>query len=333
MKHRFITVCAVAAVLSAAAAGCTQDTAGQRPPAAEPSARTGQQSGHRDGRPAGEQAEPSARAGQGPGATAAERLRLPYAMEVLTKRCMNRAGFSYWTGARPDPEESRAPGYVGDDTGWAAEHGYGSRIQDRADRARRANPNGNYRAGLSPQRRESYDRALDGGRGAAVLTAEIPTPAGTGRISKRLGGCSAEAEKKLYGDPAAWFRAEKAVTNLQPLYVPRITRDGRFTAALAKWARCMARAGHPYPDPPAARDAVARTAAGLTPDRAFAAERRVAVAEARCARESALGAVAREREAYYRGTLPARYAELIGVHRRLERDAVARAAAITGPRA
>ncbi|MEV0492028.1 hypothetical protein [Streptomyces atratus] len=311
MKRRFIAACAVAAVLSAAVTGCVQNTSGQGPTTAAASTRTGQES------------EP----------TQAERLRISDATEALIKRCMNRAGFSYWTGTRLSLEESRSPGYVNDDVDWAAEHGYGSRIQEKADKARRANPNGTYRAGLSPQRRRAYDKALDGGRDATVLTAEIPTPDGTGKISKRLGGCSAKAEKKLYGDPAAWFRADKAVTNLQPLYVSRITRDKKFTDALTAWARCMAAAGHRYPDPPAAQDAVARQAAGLAPAEAFEAEKRLAVAEARCARTSLLAAVARERETYYRGTLPDRYEELIDTHRRLEHDAYTRAAGITGPRA
>ncbi|MER5894476.1 hypothetical protein [Streptomyces sp. NPDC001876] len=42
---------------------------------------------------------------------------------------MNRAGFSYWTGVRLSLEESRSPGYVNDDVGWASEHGYGSHVQ------------------------------------------------------------------------------------------------------------------------------------------------------------------------------------------------------------
>ncbi|MFC8533970.1 hypothetical protein ACFUJY_08430 [Streptomyces sp. NPDC057249] len=301
MKRGFIAACAVAAALAVAATGCTHDGTSERAP-------------ERD-------------------LTWAERLRISDAAEVLTERCMDRAGFRYWTSARTGLEESRPLDYVNDDVEWAAEHGYGSRIQERTDRAHRANPNGTYRAGLSPRRRDAYDRALDGGRNAALLTAEVPTATGTGRISKRLGGCSAQAEKKLYGDPATWFRVHKTVSNLTSLYVPRITRDEKFTAALADWSRCMDRAGHPYPDPPAAQEAVARRAAELPGDEAFAAEKRVAVAEARCARESALAAVTRERERHYRAALPDRYREQIDVHRRLERQAYARAAAVIGPRA
>lgn len=303
MKRGFIAACAVAAALSAAATGCTRSGSTEQERAAD---------------------------GQEPAYT--EQLRISDATEALTKRCMNRAGFRYWTSLRLSLEESRPLDYVNDDVAWAAAHGYGSRIQEKTDKAHRANPNGTYREGLSPQRREAYDQALDGGRDATVLTAEIPTPDGTAHISKRLGGCSAEAEKKLYGDPAAWFRAAKAVSNLTALYAPRVTRDKEFTAALAAWSRCMGLAGHPYPDPPAAQDAVARQAAGLAPDKAFEGEKRVAVAEARCAHESSLADVTRERERHYRAALPGRYRELIDTYRRLERQAYARASEVTGPR-
>ncbi|MGA5062989.1 hypothetical protein ACPB9E_04275 [Streptomyces exfoliatus] len=255
--------------------------------------------------------------------TQAEQLRISDANEVLIKQCMNRAGFSYWTSPRLSLEKSRASDYVNDDVEWARKHGYGSRIEAAADRYRRTNPNGAYREGLSAERREAYDEALDGGRRARVLTAKLP--GGTTTIRKRLGGCSEEAERKLYGDPDAWFRADKAASNLQPLYVPDILRDERFTTALAGWAACMKRSGFPHPDPTAARDAVARS-------EDFGTETRTAVAEARCARETSLAAVARERQTHYLNALRAEYGDELDAHRRLRYRAYERAAGITGGR-
>ncbi|MEV4428334.1 hypothetical protein ACN9M0_22525 [Streptomyces sp. R-07] len=255
--------------------------------------------------------------------TQAEQLRISDADEVLIEQCMNRAGFSYWTSPRSSLEESREPGYVNDDVEWARKHGYGSRIAAAADRYRRTNPNGAYRTGLSTERRRAYDEALDGGRRARILTAKLP--GGKATVRKRLGGCSEEAERKLYGDPDAWFRADKAVTNLQPLYVPEILRDERFTTALAGWKACMRRAGFAYPDPTAARDAAARA-------RDFASETRTAVSEARCARETSLATVARERQTHYLNALRDTYGEELDTHRRLQRGAYERAAGITGAR-
>ncbi|WP_369146046.1 hypothetical protein [Streptomyces sp. R44] len=290
MKHLLVRAGAVVAVVAAVTAGCS------RPEPAAPPERE---------------------------LTQAEQLRISDADEVLIKRCMNRAGFSYWTSPRLSLEESREPGYVSDDVEWARKHGYGSRIAAAADRYRRTNPNGAYRQGLSAERRTAYDEALDGGRRARILSTKLP--GGTATVRKRLGGCSEEAERKLYGDPDAWFRADKAVTNLQPLYVPRVLRDERFTTALAGWAACMRRAGLAYPDPTAARDAAART-------RDFASETRTAVAEARCARETSLAAVARERQTHYLNALREQYGEELDAHRRLQRGAYERAAGITGAR-
>ncbi|MER5207118.1 hypothetical protein [Streptomyces sp. NPDC002825] len=290
MKHLLVRAGAVVAVVAALTTGCS------RPDPAAPPERE---------------------------LTQAEQLRISDADEVLVERCMNRAGFSYWTSPRLSLEESREPGYVSDDVEWARKHGYGSRIADAAARYRRTNPNGAYRAGLSAERRKAYDEALDGGHRARILTAKLP--GGNATIRKRLGGCSEEAERTLYGDPDAWFQAEKAVTNLQPLYVPEILRDERFTTALAGWAACMKRAGFAYPDPAAARDATARAGD-------FASETRTAVAEARCARETSLAAVARERQTHYLNALRDQYGEELDAHRRMQRGAYERAAGITGAR-
>lgn len=285
-----VAVTAVAAVAVAVAAGCSTPAAAPRP--------------ERE-------------------LTPAEQLRISDANEVLVKQCMNRAGFSYWTGPRPGLEESRTSGYVSDDVEWARKHGYGSRIAAAADRYRRTNPNGAYREGLSAERRKAYDETLDGGGRARILTAKVP--GGSASVRKRLGGCSEEAERQLYGDPGTWFRADKAVTNLQPLYVPEILRDERFTTALAGWAACMKRSGFAHPDPAAARDAAARSGD-------FTSETRTAVAEARCARETSLATVARERQTHYLNALRDEYGEELDAHRRLRHRAYERAAGITGAR-
>ncbi|MFE7411754.1 hypothetical protein [Streptomyces laurentii] len=300
MKRSLATSCAAAAVL-VAAAGCAN------PPTA-PAAATA---------PAASPAREL---------SATERLRVSDAEQVLIERCMKRAGFSYWTEPRLSLEKSQPLGYVNDDVEWAGEHGYGSRIAAEIDRFRQANPNGTYRASLSAERRRAFDTALDGGSQARTLSAEIPTSVGGGTIRKRLGGCSEEAEKRLYGDPEAWFQADKVVSNLEPLYVPRVTRDKRFKTALTSWARCMRQAGFAYPDPTAAREAAARAAS-------FATETRTAVAEARCARTTSLATVARERQAHYLDALRDQYGDALDSHARLQQEAYARAAEITSPRA
>jgi hypothetical protein len=312
MKRRFITGCGVAAALSAAATGCTQD-GGQGAAAAAAPGRHTDVNG------------PAAELGH------ADELRISDAEQRLVKQCMNRRGFPFSEHRPLTLEESRPVGYVQDDADWAREHGYGSRIEAKSDRARRHNPNLVHRNELPAARRALYDTALDGGRDATVLTVEVP--GGGGTIRGRTGGCVGEAQKQLYGDQKTWFRAEKAALNLRPLYVADLLRDQQFGKAVKAWAACMARAGHPYRDPEAAREGARRTARDLPPDKAFAVEKRIATADALCARDASLRAVGRQRQAHYIGTLGAEYREALDTHRRLQRNALARAEEIVGPRA
>ncbi|RST12924.1 hypothetical protein E2C00_15420 [Streptomyces sp. WAC05374] len=267
-----------------------------------------------------EAAAPPAKGGTRP-LTEAEQLRVTDAQQRLISTCMARQGFTYHEAERLSPEESRTSGYVSDDVDWARAHGYGSRIAAKHERAKRANPNVAYRQGLPAERRTAYDKALDEGAGAPELTAELPTG---GTVRKRVGGCVAESERRLYGDPGAWFRAEKTVMSLQPLYVPKVMADPRFTAALAQWARCMDRAGHPYRDPADARRA-ARTLA-------FAAERELAVADATCARDTRLKVVGKELETRYVNELRGRYGEELDTYARLRLRALGHAATVVPPR-
>ncbi|MER6633780.1 hypothetical protein ABT301_37160 [Streptomyces sp. NPDC000987] len=262
--------------------------------------------------------------------TDAEQLGISDAEQRLIKRCMNGHGFQFWEAERLSLEESRTIGYVDDDVDWARRHGYGSRIEAKMERARKANANVAYRKSLSAERRAAYDIALDGGPDAPVISANIP---GGGTIRKRVGGCVVRAEKQLYGDVAAWFRAEKTVMNLRPLYVPQVMRDKTFTTALKAWARCMKRAGYPYPDPEAARQAARQQAQGAPPDQAFGAERQLAVADATCARDTSLRAIGSARETFYVNKLRDRYGEALDTSRLIQREALARAMTIVGPRA
>lgn len=261
--------------------------------------------------------------------TLAQELRIEDAEQRLIKQCLNRRGFTYWEAERPSLEESRTLGYVADDVVWARKHGYGSRIEAKEDRARLANPNLVYRKGLSDERRKAYDDALDGGIDAPVVTAQLPRGA---TITRQMGGCVAEAEKRLYGDPETWFRANKIASNLQPLYVPQVMRDKQFVAALRGWSTCMERAGYPYKDPGAARQAAKERALRSTSDKTFAAERRLAVADATCARAASLAAIGKERERHYANALRGRYGQALDTSRRIEREAYVRAAGIVRPR-
>ncbi|WP_020133732.1 hypothetical protein [Streptomyces sp. 351MFTsu5.1] len=254
--------------------------------------------------------------------TWAQDLRISDAEQHLVTECMRKHGFDYQEEKPPSLEESRPVGYVQDDVDWARSHGYGSRIEAKEDRARLRNPNIAYRKSLSRSRQKAFDIAMDGGRDAVVL--KSPTPSG-GTISKQSGGCAGQAEKTLYGDPEAWFRSDVTVRNLRPLYVGKLLADKEFKSAVAAWSQCMNKAGHPFPDPDAARQSTRDHSAGQTPAeeaRSFANETRLAVADATCARSVSLRSVGERREAHYVGELAGTYGSALDAHLRMQRHAL-----------
>ncbi|MFD8720978.1 hypothetical protein ACFV2H_24050 [Streptomyces sp. NPDC059629] len=264
--------------------------------------------------------------------TYAEDLRISDAEQSLVARCMARRGFRYWTDRPLSLAESRPLGYVQDDVRWARTYGYGSRVTAKEDRARLHNPNSAYRKGLTATRKAAYDTALDGGRQAELLRTDVP---GGGKVSKQTGGCDAEAERQLYGDPQTWFRLDTTASNLRPLYVGKLLHDQRFTAAVHAWSACMKRAGHPYPDPGAARQATREHPANQTragEARSFAAETRIAVADATCAREVSLRSVGQDREAHYLAQLDGEYGARLDAYRQVRLKALERAERIVPAR-
>lgn len=250
-----------------------------------------------------------------------QELRVADALQHLVRQCMNRHGFDYSEDRVLTLRESRPVGYVRDDAEWARTYGYGSGIDAKYERYRSRNPNGAYREGLPAARRTAFDTALDGGDSARILTTRLPAG---GEIRKRLGGCTEDAERKLYGDPDEWFRTRKIAEGLPSLYGEELMRDRQLTSAIAAWSRCMRKAGHPYPDPPAARDAVA--------GKPFAVERAVAVADATCARATSLRAATAARERFYQDRLRDRFGKDLDAQRRLAQRAYERAVRIVSER-
>ncbi|MEU7468691.1 hypothetical protein AB0A94_09055 [Streptomyces sp. NPDC044984] len=267
-----------------------------------------------------------------PALTWQQELRVADAQQRLTRQCMNRQGFTYWEDRGLTLRESRPVRYVQDDVAWARTHGYGGRIEAKSRRVHERNPNGAYRQGLSATRRAAFDIALDGGDEARTLRAPLPVG---GEIRKRLGGCTEEAERTLYGDPALWFRTSKTVSGLPALYGEKLMKDRRLTSAVEAWARCMRQAGQPYKDPRAAREAVRLRTGRLgeaRADEAFAAERKTAVADATCARATSLRAVATARETHHLDRLRDRFGKDIDTYRHLGQRAHDRAVRIVPER-
>ncbi|NUV41698.1 hypothetical protein G6W48_15135 [Streptomyces sp. CAI-24] len=302
-----VTIVAAATVI-AVAAGCTGAVPGDRP-APERS--------HRSGGPEGGDRE----------LTAAEDVLVRRAEQLLVKECMEKAGFPYWTDTLPTPDDLKGGGYVQADIGWAERHGYGSRLQRKAQNTQRDDRNGTYARTLPRKEGIRYSDALMGAPSQGTLTARLPVG---GTVETPRTGCRATAKGRLYGDHAAWFRAEKTATNLTSLYVPDLMKDPRFTRAVAAWSACMRAAGHDHATPPAAREKLPELTRGLKEPEAYAVEVGLAVTEARCATTTSFARTARALDTEYREKRLTRYSGEIAAYRQLRLDALARAGRITG---
>ncbi|MFD9885906.1 hypothetical protein ACFWZT_31125 [Streptomyces alboflavus] len=256
-----------------------------------------------------------------------ERYRLAHAEQVLIADCMAGRGLPYRVWLPLSVAESRPVGPVLDDPRWAREHGYGSRIEAKAAAAKRENPNLAHLKSLTGTRRTAYLDALTGGPDAPEMKVTLPNGA---TITSKLGGCTAYAKKRLYGDRRTWFTAERTTTNLTPLYAAKLTRAPAYRAALTSWSRCARTHGYTLASPAAARERLRTRIPKLPADARFTAEVRLAVTEARCARETRLRHIAQQTEDALRAALPPKIQREIRTHSRLQRAALDRARDIVG---
>ncbi|MGW6529436.1 hypothetical protein [Streptomyces venezuelae] len=270
-------------------------------------------------------AEPAHRPTSPPRLTDAQLARIERAEGLLIQRCMARKGFQYTPVPPSVAQPTRGSGFVLDDIAWARAHGYGSRGLHEPRGGKRQGPDRGYLRSLSAAHRARYSATLSGTASEGVLTAELPTG---GTLATARGGCRARAEEELYGDRATWFRVSSTAMNLTPLWVPKLVEDTRFKKALGAWSACMRDKGHRYADPSEIRAALPALAKGLGKNKARAIETALAVAEATCARDSALADRARALKRTYFAPVRAKYREELALHDRLEAAALTRADAL-----
>ncbi|MGW6568622.1 hypothetical protein [Streptomyces sp. NPDC054975] len=303
-RHRSLLVTAMAvtgAVIALAASvltGPDAPAAGERPPPALP---------------------PLAGGVQAPG----EEDRLLHdAEQLLLRDCMGRQGFTYQVFPLDDDPTATRFVYVLDDAAWARRHGYGAELRrQRADLARR-DPNRAYFAALPPDRRSAALVAANG-PSPDGLTVDLP---GGGTVRRSDRGCVAEAQRRLYGDLGAWFRASTRVEALEQLRRSRVTNEAEYQERLAAWGLCMRRAGHAFTTPAAARAAALSSVRPLS----TAHEVALALAEVRCAEESALARTARRLDAHHGGLLAREFRTDVEARDRLRAAALPRARHVLG---
>jgi hypothetical protein len=249
-----------------------------------------------------------------------DEVELLYSAEqLLVTDCMTRKGFRYWVNPRNPVPELRDFVYGVDDVEWARRNGYGGYLQRRLDQVLNANPNRQYAQRLTGTRRAAYLEALNGTPDAGTaLTATLPSGITVRRSSR---SCTSEAQRELYVDLPAWYRAVK-VTEAVPLVAYGLAQaDGRLKAAVGRWSACMHAAGHPFADPQQPRASVTTTVA----DAPSPQEVRLAVAEATCAQGTGLADTARTVNGEYTRQVETRYRTEVTDKRRLAVAALPRA--------
>ncbi|WP_405515767.1 hypothetical protein [Streptomyces canus] len=247
---------------------------------------------------------------------------LHLAEQLLIKKCMEKRGYEYWVEDRPAADGASRFPYVVDDPAWAARHGYGTDLYRERQREALRDPNQRYYRSMPADRAPELVSALNGPQ-AQGLSARLPNGI---QVTHSDRGCVAEAERTLYKDLPAWFRATRVTDSLGGMRVTMVLTDKRYRAAVKPWARCMKAKGHPYPTPAEARAAATR------PDKEWphAEEVRLASAEAACAGPGSgdLAAVAKSLDTAYRAELRRRYPGPTSDLDRLRREALPRARSI-----
>ncbi|MEW2289335.1 hypothetical protein [Streptomyces sp. NPDC047841] len=189
----------------------------------------------------------------------AERKRLFEAQEHAISLCMAQRGWPYrpvaWHPAESDAAVTRALAH-GDDIPLHRRFGYGITTLRTS---KPADPNAVYTASLSRQRQERYSEALFG-TPAHRLDARLST----GEVTfVYTDGCTALADKQLFGDLRKWLVADTIVLNLPAEVDNRVRAAGELTATEKPWRDCMASHGLRFKSPDDARNRIARAASGL----------------------------------------------------------------------
>jgi len=246
------------------------------------------------------------------------------AEQELLKTCMQAKGFPFWPKPKnPVPEYREFP-YVLDDVGWARRNGYGTKLLRQLDDALADDPNERYFRSLPPSRAEAAATALNGPRLTdpdAGLRADLPTG---GSVRRSDQGCTSDAERTLYGDLPAWYRAGHIHQSLRSLQRQQVLGDAEFVAATHDWSKCMAQRGHRYTDPQALRAYLDDNRDTVRPEQ----EITLAVAEASCAQSSGLAARASALEGKHWTGIRQRYHAEIDEWNDLRRAAEPRATAL-----
>lgn len=245
---------------------------------------------------------------------------LDIAEQTLERECMERSGFRLWVTPRDAVSGPLNFPYVLDNVDYAAQQGYGTRLRQLEDERARTDPNTVYFESLPADRKAALVAAANG---AAPIGLEANLPNGM-VVRHSDQGCSAEAQRRLYGDLRAWYQARKTAEALPGIRRGLVTADPELHRALPAWSNCMRERGHSYRSPEDIRVALPQ------PDQpgAHETEVRLAVAEATCAKQTGLAETVRELDRHYAATLGHEFHRDLDAMRRMQFTALPLARAV-----
>jgi hypothetical protein len=227
------------------------------------------------------------------------------AEQALIRGCMRRHGFQYW----PLPASQAYPAvrfpYVITSVSWARRHGFSGAFVPVASR----DPNQRYYSQLTATQQSAYSDALVGSPGSPGVTTRLPTGGIDGHSAD---GCQATADRQLYGNYAAWFKARFVALDLPGLWQGRVLGDPRYGSAVSMWSSCMRAKGYRYSSPAQAASMASQ-------------QTRAAVAEAQCAGSTGLTKVVDALDREYAARVSREYRSSLEAEWRLERNALPRA--------
>jgi len=243
----------------------------------------------------------------------AELDRLYDAEQLLVRDCIEQKGFEYWPSARRPIPELRDFPYGVDDVDWARRYGYGIGLEAKFRTMDDEHPNQKYFRSLTSERRQQFVAVVNGPAPVGLEARDIDG----NRVTHSDKGCSAEAQRKLYGDLPGWYRATKLTNGLPRARAFRILSDQSFKPLVTTWSSCMKKAGFDFVAPvESARLMSTRTGVPA------AEEIRTAVAEAECLQTSGLAAATKTADRRIDAEQQRQYRSELDTQRRLQRAAL-----------
>jgi hypothetical protein len=241
-----------------------------------------------------------------------ERGVLFRAEELLTQRCMERAGFRYWPQADVNAPVLFSPVPFRLLTlAFAQEYGFGVQPAEVATTT--------YVEHLPASRQRAFELAFAGSTttGPQVL---VPIPQG-GAIGHSADGCQITALDELMGGFTSWYSSITLIENYWAIIQSRVVASHSYNVALRSWRSCTARDGRHWSDPLSAEmPYTSELRASASP-----LEKRDAGIVAECQQSSGLTATADQLGQMYESALPAAYRKEVEVNDKLGQAAMLRA--------